>query len=271
MIDSLEALPAGAARRLFGAARKLEEGGSLTVIAASGMAWEPQRQASTRIALDGPSEDGGIQVAAGALGRAARGSHRLGAQRMPDPAREPETPDEELLEAETAAIARLYTDEDRVERMAGELRSGFATLSGLRPGVSVFGSARTDRDDPQYEAAREVARRLGEDGLHRDHRRRAGDHGGGQPRRRRRGRAVGRPGHRPPARAGAERVGRPAAPVPLLLHPQGHVRALRLRVRGLPRRASAPSTSCSRRPRCARPARSAGSRSCCSAATTGTG
>ncbi len=69
---------------------------------------------------------------------------------MPDPAREPETTDEELLEAETAAIARLYTDEDRVERMAGELRSGFATLSGLRPGVSVFGSARTTRDDPQY-------------------------------------------------------------------------------------------------------------------------
>jgi len=83
---------------------------------------------------------------------------------MPDPAREPETPDEELLEAETAAIARLYTDEDRVERMAGELRSGFATLSGLRPGVSVFGSARTDRDDPQYQAARDVGRLLGEDG-----------------------------------------------------------------------------------------------------------
>jgi len=83
---------------------------------------------------------------------------------MPDPAREPETPDEELLEAETAAIARLYTDEDRVERMAGELRSGFATLSGLRPGVSVFGSARTDRDDPQYRAARDVGRLLGEGG-----------------------------------------------------------------------------------------------------------
>ena len=83
---------------------------------------------------------------------------------MPDPAREPETPDEELLEAETAAIARLYTDEDRVERMAGELRSGFATLSGMRPGVSVFGSARTGRDEPQYQAARDVGRRLGEEG-----------------------------------------------------------------------------------------------------------
>ena len=68
VIDSLEALPAGAARRLFGAARKLEEGGSLTVIAATGMAWEPQRQASTRIALDGPAEDGAVQVSAARSG-----------------------------------------------------------------------------------------------------------------------------------------------------------------------------------------------------------
>ncbi len=173
VIDSLEALPAGAARRLFGAARKLEEGGSLTVIAASGMAWEPQRQASTRIALDGPAEDGAIQVAAGALGRSARRSHRLGAERMPDPAREPETPDEELLEAETAAIARLYTDEDRVERMAGELRTGFATLSGLRPGgVGV----RLRADGARRPAVRGRARggaATGGGRLHGDHRRRA--------------------------------------------------------------------------------------------------
>ena len=68
VIDTLEALPAGAARRLFGAARKLEEGGSVTVIAATGMAWEPQRQASTRIALDAPAEDGSVQVAASRSG-----------------------------------------------------------------------------------------------------------------------------------------------------------------------------------------------------------
>ena len=68
VIDSLETLPAGAARRLFGAARKLEEGGSLTVVAATGMAWEPQRQASTRIALDGPAEDGSVQVSAARSG-----------------------------------------------------------------------------------------------------------------------------------------------------------------------------------------------------------
>jgi len=68
VIDSLESLPGGAARRLFGAARKLEEGGSLTVIAATGMAWEPQRQASARVVLDAPAEDGSPQVSASRSG-----------------------------------------------------------------------------------------------------------------------------------------------------------------------------------------------------------
>lgn len=68
IIDSLESLPGGAARRLFGAARKLEEGGSLTIVAATGMAWEPQRQAGSRIALDGPDADGTPQVSASRSG-----------------------------------------------------------------------------------------------------------------------------------------------------------------------------------------------------------
>ena len=58
VIDSLEALPAAAARRIFGAARKAEEGGSLTIVASTGMAWEPQRWASTRVMLDAPGEPG---------------------------------------------------------------------------------------------------------------------------------------------------------------------------------------------------------------------
>jgi transcription termination factor Rho len=57
LVDSLEALPSGAQRRLFGAARKAEEGGSLTVIAAVGMAWEPQRWSTTRVMLDPPGPD----------------------------------------------------------------------------------------------------------------------------------------------------------------------------------------------------------------------
>jgi transcription termination factor Rho len=52
-IDSLDALPASVARRVFGAARRVEEGGSITVIAAIGQASEPLRVATTRILLDG--------------------------------------------------------------------------------------------------------------------------------------------------------------------------------------------------------------------------
>ena len=57
MIDSLESLPPGPARRLFGAARKTEEGGSLTVVAAVGSSPEPLRQASTRVTLDGAADE----------------------------------------------------------------------------------------------------------------------------------------------------------------------------------------------------------------------
>lgn len=63
VVDSLEMLASGVARRVFGAARKLEEGGSVTVVAATGMSWEAQRQASTRIGLDPPSKKGEPQVA----------------------------------------------------------------------------------------------------------------------------------------------------------------------------------------------------------------
>jgi len=58
IVDTLEALPPGAARRVFGAARNVADGGSLTVVAATGMAWEPQRWATTRIALDPPASPG---------------------------------------------------------------------------------------------------------------------------------------------------------------------------------------------------------------------
>jgi len=62
VIDSLESLPHGAQRRVFGAARNAEEGGSLTVIASIGMSWEPQRVATTRIVLDPPQGSGELNV-----------------------------------------------------------------------------------------------------------------------------------------------------------------------------------------------------------------
>jgi transcription termination factor Rho len=55
VVDSLDSLPNGVARRVFGAARRVEEGGSLTVIAAVGESAEPLRVATTRIVLDGGS------------------------------------------------------------------------------------------------------------------------------------------------------------------------------------------------------------------------
>jgi transcription termination factor Rho len=62
VLDSLDALPPAAARRVFGAARATEEAGTLTVIASTGMAGEPLRQATTRIVLE-PVADGGASGA----------------------------------------------------------------------------------------------------------------------------------------------------------------------------------------------------------------
>ena len=79
--------------------------------------------------------------------------------------REPTSPDEELLEAETIAIVSLLDDEARVERVDEELRRGFGTLARIGKAVSIFGSARTPESDPFYGAARDLSRRLGEEGF----------------------------------------------------------------------------------------------------------
>ncbi|MBA2629737.1 MAG: hypothetical protein H0U84_01770 [Thermoleophilaceae bacterium] len=52
VVDSLDALPAAARRRVFGAGRALEEGGSLTVIAVTGEGSDALRWATTRIVLE---------------------------------------------------------------------------------------------------------------------------------------------------------------------------------------------------------------------------
>ena len=59
-IDSLDPLPPGARRRVFGAARATAEGGSLTVFAVTGEASEALRWATTRIVLEpaGPDSRG---------------------------------------------------------------------------------------------------------------------------------------------------------------------------------------------------------------------
>jgi uncharacterized protein (TIGR00730 family) len=81
------------------------------------------------------------------------------------PPREPTTSDEEMLEAETSAIISLVDDEARVARVADELRKGFGALASVGRAVTVFGSARTPPGHPEYEAARELAHRLGRHGF----------------------------------------------------------------------------------------------------------
>lgn len=68
--------------------------------------------------------------------------------------------DEELLESP----ARVETDPMRIQRMRRELEMGFRALADVEHGVTVFGSARTHPDDPEYLHAVDVARRLGQAG-----------------------------------------------------------------------------------------------------------
>src|SRR5215211_403700 len=75
--------------------------------------------------------------------------------------RPPTTSDEELLEAETAAIVSQLDDAARVHRIREELQTGFDQLSHIGKAVSIFGSARTPRTDPMYAKARETAAALG--------------------------------------------------------------------------------------------------------------
>src|ERR687897_2727514 len=75
--------------------------------------------------------------------------------------RPPTSTDEELLEADTAAIVSQLDDAARLRAIQDELRAGFEMLSHVGKAVSIFGSARTPRDHPTYATARETAAVLG--------------------------------------------------------------------------------------------------------------
>ena len=79
--------------------------------------------------------------------------------------RTPATPDEELITAQEGAVEHEITDAQRLDRIRAELEMGFEALGGLHRAVSVFGSARTPEDSPEYALARDVGRRLGEAGF----------------------------------------------------------------------------------------------------------
>jgi uncharacterized protein (TIGR00730 family) len=77
----------------------------------------------------------------------------------------PASADEEILGAETSAVLSLLDDETRIANVADELRTGFRTLGHVGKAVTVFGSARTPADHPEYLAARDLASRLGRAGF----------------------------------------------------------------------------------------------------------
>jgi hypothetical protein len=73
------------------------------------------------------------------------------------------TEDEQLLESpppQTAAQFFLKSDSWRVLRIMGEFVWGFDNLADVSDGVTIFGSARTQPDDPHYQKAVETARLL---------------------------------------------------------------------------------------------------------------
>ena len=75
------------------------------------------------------------------------------------------TEDAKLLEFGGPRSDFRTTDPWRVMRITGEFVEGFDKLAAIEKGVSIFGSARTQPDDPQYLAAVEVGRLLGEQGF----------------------------------------------------------------------------------------------------------
>jgi uncharacterized protein (TIGR00730 family) len=85
---------------------------------------------------------------------------------VPPPAPRPATDDQELLDVAGPAQAALTSDDPRrVAAISDELAAGFAALAGIDRAVSVFGSARTEPDDPECELARATAALLGRQGF----------------------------------------------------------------------------------------------------------
>ena len=82
-----------------------------------------------------------------------------------EPKRTPSTSDEEIIYADWPTVAADRSEAERIERIERELIAGFGQLAELGPAICVFGSARTTPDHPEYQAAREVARALGEAGF----------------------------------------------------------------------------------------------------------
>ncbi len=83
---------------------------------------------------------------------------------LPSFPRAPESPDDELLNAQLSSVLTEKTDAQRVRDIDAELTSGFAALADVACAVSFFGSARVAPEDPMYALGRETARQVGQAG-----------------------------------------------------------------------------------------------------------
>ena len=77
----------------------------------------------------------------------------------------PTTEDAKLLQHGMPHVDFTRSDPWRVMRIMSEFIEGFDVFADVEKGVTLFGSARTGPDDPQYQAAQEVARLLAEAGF----------------------------------------------------------------------------------------------------------
>jgi hypothetical protein len=83
-------------------------------------------------------------------------------ERLPQHGR---TEDEKLLAGERGRPAFLDSDTWRALRILSEFVEGFEALAGVGPAVTVFGSARTPADSPEYALARRIGEELARAGF----------------------------------------------------------------------------------------------------------
>jgi uncharacterized protein (TIGR00730 family) len=122
---------------------------------------DPDRtpSATARLAADQAPEHAAPDLASGEAGRHAREKHRGPVTLRRSQAIEGSTTDQRLLD-HRGPSDWVHTDPWRVLRIQSEFVEGFGLLAELPKAVSVFGSARTGSDDPDYAAAERLGAAL---------------------------------------------------------------------------------------------------------------
>ncbi|MDO5663137.1 MAG: TIGR00730 family Rossman fold protein [Brachybacterium sp.] len=117
------------------------------------------------------NQSGGLEATAptqdaGAVESAPQSDHRDEYRKGPitlrGAQRPSETTDQRLLDTQESSDW-LHTDPWRVMRIQAEFVEGFGALAELGPAISIFGSARTPVDHPDYRLTEDIARAIVEE------------------------------------------------------------------------------------------------------------